>query len=105
MQDFQGEKLKSCIQETLNLLTCGDSSSDTKINRKGQEGGNKKKKVSRVTCHLSLKRTATPTDPHPVASSTLHSRLVFKDPKKMSMPTKSLKEQKNKKKRLEVCQY
>ena len=37
--------------------------------------------VSSVTCHLSLTPTATATDPPPVNSATMHSRLVHKDPK------------------------
>ena len=34
-----------------------------------------------VNCHLSLTPTATATDPPPANSPTMHSWLVFKDPK------------------------
>ena len=62
---------KSCIWESLNLLT--DSSTNTKTDRNGQKGKKKKKScvsyhmsgvtfhVSPVTCHLSLTPTATAT--------------------------------------------
>ena len=37
-----------------------------------------------VTCHLSLRPTATATDPPPANSHIMHSRLVPKDPKTKS---------------------
>ena len=43
-------KTKSHIRETLNLLTCADSSNNTKTDRNQQK---KKKKISYVPCHMS----------------------------------------------------
>ena len=34
-----------------------------------------------VECHLSLRPTDIATDPPPANSSTMHSKLVYKDPK------------------------
>ena len=68
---------QSLLQETLNLLTCADSSTDTKTERNGQKGYC----MSCVTFLLSLTPTATSTDPHPGNSPIKHSRLACKDPK------------------------
>ena len=83
-------KKKTCKQESLNLLTYGDSSTDTKTDRNGHKRREKMSGVmcqaSRVTCHkscvachLSLLPTATATDPPPADSPTMHNRLVLKD--------------------------
>ena len=60
--DFLLYKKKSCIGETLNLLTCADSCSNTKEKR----GGGFVQKVtchlSPVTCHMSPTPTAKATD-------------------------------------------
>ena len=51
--------VKSRIRETLNLLTCSDSSTDTKTDRNKQKVRGKRKRpnvmchVSHVTCHIS----------------------------------------------------
>ena len=83
---------KSLIQETLNLLTCADSSTDTKTERNGQKGYC----MLCVIFLLSLTPTATSTDPHPGNSPIKHSRLACKDPKsqKQIKNQKSLKQQK-----------
>ena len=67
-----------------------DSSYDTE--KKKNNGTEKEEKlncsvspvkshVSYVACHLSLKPTATVTDPSVAISPTMHSRLVCKDSK------------------------
>ena len=53
---------------------CVDSSTNTKADRNRQKGAT-------VTCLLSLKLTATATDPPTANSPIMHSRLVCKDPK------------------------
>ena len=77
---------KSCIRETLNLLTCADSSIDTKTDRNGQKSrfflnvifhvSPVMCHMSRVTCHLSLTPTATAAD-HPPANPPLCTRGCF----------------------------
>ena len=51
----QKEEKKSCIRETLNILMCADSSTDTTTDKNWQKGEkqNEKNHVSRVTCQVS----------------------------------------------------
>ena len=76
--------------KTINLLTCSDSSTNTKMDRnrpKKEEKRNVKSQVSgvtchvsRVTCHLSLTPIATASDQPSAFSPIMHSRLVCTDP-------------------------
>ena len=102
---------KSRLRETLNLLTCAESSTHTKMEKKERKGKTKscvRCHMSRVTCymscatchmffvtcHLSLTPTTTATDFPPVNSPIMHSRLVCK-PHKYFKTEKLLKHQKN----------
>ena len=126
--------MRHYIWETLNLLTCADSSTDTKYffqkrtetNRNGQKRTetdrnrhkltekekNTKIKyiVSCVTCHMSLVRccmtTVTATDSPPANSPTMHSRLVPKDLKSQNLVLKQKNYLKDpRKKNVIVSQY
>ena len=58
------------------------------------------------TCHLSLRSKDIATDPPPANSYTMHSRLVYKDPKTRKIfKTKFFMKRQNGQKCLEVCQF
>ena len=92
-QVIRGEqgREKSGIQDTLNLSTCGNSSTDTR--RKNNQEKNQfhvscvmcHVSPDPVTCHISLMPSATATDPPPDNLPTMDSRFVpengQKDPK------------------------
>ena len=68
----------------LNLLTCADSSANTKLTKTQCHMLGVTRQVSfvtcyvsPVTCHVSLTPTATDTDPLSVNSSSMHSRMVL----------------------------
>ena len=98
-----------CIRETLSLLTCADSNTNTKTDSVSHVTC----QVSGVTCcmshityHLLLTPTATATDPPPVHSPIKHIMLVCKDQK----TRKHFKEQfffkmAKTQQKTEVCQY
>ena len=68
---------KSRIRETLNLLTCADSSTDTTKNL--LQVSHVTSHVSGVTCHLSHVTNANSHthDPPPANSSSMHSRMLL----------------------------
>ena len=88
---------KFCKRETLNLLTCANSSTNIKTDESRQKGKEKGKYVtghvscdmchvlrvacclSPVTCHLSLMPQTSATNTPPANSPIIHSRLVCKD--------------------------
>ena len=76
---------KSCIQDTLNLSTSADSSTNTKTDRNRQKVmfhiSHVMCHVSPVTCCLSLTPIARATHPPPTSSPAMQSRLIRKDPK------------------------
>ena len=70
---------KSCIRETLNLLMCADTSTDTifciyfcRCQVSGVTCC-----MSPVTCHMSLTPTSTARDPPPANSPSMHSRMFL----------------------------
>ena len=91
------KELKAHIREKLNLWTCEDSSTDTKMDRNRQKGtmSHVTCHVSHVTCHLSLTLTPAAKDLPLANLPIMHSRLVCKDQKK-NIFFKSSKQQKPK---------
>ena len=107
----------SRIRDTLNLSTCSDSSTNTKMTNENVSSVRFHMScvmchvscimchMSRVTCHLSLTPTVTSTYPPPAISPIMHSRLVHKYPQsRILLSTKNNRNTKNKKSR-EVFQY
>ena len=114
------QRKKSCIWETLSLLMCADSSTNTKTDRYRQTGFLTKFfmcqvlcvrchllcvtchmsgvtcHMALVTCHLSLTPTATAIEPPLANSSIMMAGCKDQQTRKMSLHKKSLKRQNHK---------